>query len=82
MRYADGQIVRIGDQVELWAGNDGVVVCSLDTDEYTESYPRRDWEYLGKGVLVLSEQGGLMHYPEPNEEMRLRKRQTKFSAAS
>ena len=30
-----------------------------------------EWEQLGKGVLILSEKAGLIHYKEPESAMRL-----------
>lgn len=71
MRYPDGVEARIGDRVELWEGNVGVVVCSIDTNEYSASYPQEVWEQLGEGVLILSDKAGLIHYVEPESTMRL-----------
>ena len=71
MKYPDGQEVRLGDKVELWPGNDGEVVCSIDTNEYMEAYSEDHWASLGSGVLVLSEEAGLIHYIEPERTMRL-----------
>jgi hypothetical protein len=71
MRYPDGQVVRLGDKVRLWAGADGVVVCSLDTQEYSAEYPEAEWSYLKGGVLVRSDAAGLIHYLEPEPSFRL-----------
>jgi hypothetical protein len=71
MRYPDGQEARLGDRVQLWEHNEGTVVCSLDTNEYTSDYPRERWQYLGSGVLILSEAAGLIHYKEPEPTTKL-----------
>jgi len=71
MHYADGREVCLGDRVELWPGNEGAVVCSIDTKEYSSVYPKEQWEYLGNGVLVLSEKAGLVHYSRPEPTLRL-----------
>jgi hypothetical protein len=71
MQYPDGQEAHIGDRVELWAGNLGTVVCSIDAAEYQEDYPKEQWSYLGRGILVVSEQTGLIHYEAPECTMRL-----------
>ena len=71
MRYLDGQEVRLGDRVKLWSGCGGLVVCSIDTDEYTDAYPKGEWEYLKSGVLILTEKTGLVHYIEPDEDLEL-----------
>jgi hypothetical protein len=74
MKYSDNQVVQLGDEVELWDGCHGVVVCSIDDDEYSEAYPKTEWEYLKSGVLIETDKVGLIHYIEPDEDLRLRKR--------
>ena len=71
MKYPEGVEARIGDRLELWEGNVGVVVCSIDANEYSAAYPREVWAQLGEGVLILSEEAGLIHYKEPESTMRL-----------
>ncbi|HYV68154.1 MAG TPA: hypothetical protein VE964_18065 [Myxococcales bacterium] len=46
-------------------------MCSLDTHEYTDAYPRQEWGYLRKGVLIDSSQAGLIHYVEPEQTLEL-----------
>ena len=74
MRYPDGQIARRGDRVHLWNGVEGTVVCSLDTDEFSDEYPREQWAYLRSGVLIQSPQTGLIHYLEPEATFALLER--------
>lgn len=74
MKYPSGEDVRLGDRVSLWADADGVVVCSLDTSEYSTDYPEKQWSYLKSGVLVLSPQAGLIHYIEPESSLTLLER--------
>jgi hypothetical protein len=71
MRYLDGREVRLGDRVKLWEDAYGVVVCSIDTDEYTTDYPKEAWGYLGEGVLIPSDVAGLTHYTQPDEDLEL-----------
>jgi hypothetical protein len=71
MRYPNGQEARLGDRVALWPGNEGTVVCSIDTEEYSDAYLREEWSHLARGILIFSEQVGLIHYIEPEVEMRL-----------
>jgi len=40
MKYADGQEMRLGDRVRLGADDGGVVVCVIDTGEYSETHPQ------------------------------------------
>jgi hypothetical protein len=71
MRYSDGQQVKLRDRVKLGPDPDGVVVCIIDTGEYTERYPEKDWSYLKKGAVIEFPSFGLVHYEEiePNVEL-------------
>ena len=71
MNYMDGQKIRVGDTVKLWEGCSGVVVCSMDDDEYTPEYPREEWSYLKTGVMIDSDQAGLIHYPRLTDKLQL-----------
>ena len=78
MKYPDGQEVKLGDLVTLGSGEKGIVVCSIDTDEYNEAYPPTEWGYLGSGVLIEFPAYGLVHYKEPDPDLHL----VKHSSAS
>ena len=71
MKYPDGQDVRLGDRVKLGEDDGGVVVVSLDTDEYGDGYPSAQWEYLKRGVMIEFPRYGLIHYEEPEEDLEL-----------
>jgi len=71
MKYPDGQDVRLGDKAQLWAGTQGVVVCSLDTQEYSAAYSETEWGYLKSGVLILSDTAGLIHFVKPESTFQL-----------
>lgn len=71
VKYGDGQEVRLGDQVKLGNDSGGVVVCSIDTHEYTAEYPEAQWSHLKKGVMVKFPQFGLIHYEEPEPDLVL-----------
>ena len=74
MRYPDGEEARIGDRVRIGEKEHGIVVCSPDTEEYSDDYPRIEWQSLGKGVLVKFEQIGLVHYIDPEPGLVLLER--------
>ncbi|MEW5251567.1 hypothetical protein [Microbulbifer discodermiae] len=76
MRYVDGQEAILGDLVNL-ASNDGVVVCSIDRDEYTEGFTKEEWGYLEKGILINFQKLGLIHYTEPDKDLKLISRKVK-----
>jgi hypothetical protein len=71
MNYPDGKKVMVGDQVKLWEGCSGTVVCSIDDNEYTPEYRKADWSYLKNGVLISSDQAGLIHYIQPESSFEL-----------
>lgn len=71
MNYSTGQQAKIGDKVQLWDDCFGVVVCSIDDAEYCDEYPRDEWEYLQKGIIIKTEKRGLIHYPSEDGDLRL-----------
>ncbi|MDC0748549.1 hypothetical protein [Polyangium mundeleinium] len=71
MKYWDGQDVRLGDRVRLGDDDGGVVVCSLDTGEYSDEHPESAWGYLKRGVMILFPKYGLIHYEQPEEDLEL-----------
>ena len=71
MKYPDGQDVKLGDTVALQKDQQGVVVCSIDTGEYSDAYPPAQWNYLKNGVLIKFPSYGLIHYKEPDPDLRL-----------
>jgi hypothetical protein len=80
MKYPTGEDVLLGDRVSLWGGAEGLVVCSLDTNEYSTDYPAGEWSYLKSGVLILSPQAGLIHYIEPEPSLKLLQRASALQA--
>lgn len=74
MNYANGRQIAVGDRVKLWRGRRGVVVCSIDTGEYTKEYPEADWAYLKAGIMVKTDSGELFHYKAADEDFELIRR--------
>ena len=72
MKYPDGQEVRLGDRVKLGRNEQGIVVASIDTNEYNPEHPAAQWSYLKKGVMIeFSGTYGLIHYEEPDADLQL-----------
>lgn len=76
MKYADGAEIRQGDRVQLYGMQDGVVVLSVDTGEYSDEFPKEVWkDELKNGVLVKGDNGALVHLdgtdPDPNAVTRI-----------
>jgi len=81
VKYADGQEVRVGDRVRLGDDSDGVVVCSIDRDEYTTDHPKAQWAYLEAGVMIHFPKFGLIHFVESDENLVLVSRAMRESDA-
>lgn len=76
IKYQGGQESRLGDRIRIGGDSSGVVVCSIDTDEYTPEFPREQWSYLGAGVMIQFANYGLVHYTEPDEDLEFLGRAT------
>jgi len=70
VKYPSGEQARIGDRVTIGSWQ-GTVVCSIDDDEYSVDYPKEHWAYLRRGVMVLTNAAGLIHYEQPDHDMKL-----------
>jgi len=71
VNYLDGEEIKVGDKVKLWEDCYGVVVASIDGNEYDLEYPREEWQYLKSGVLIRTDKAGLIHYLEPENSLEL-----------
>lgn len=72
MRYTDGNEAMLGDTLAIDGKYRGVVVGVIEQGQYTEGFPAEQWHYLEKGILVDTDFGGLVHYPDAkNEELSL-----------
>lgn len=79
MKYWDGKEVMLGDRVRLGEDSGGVVVCSIDRNEYAKENPESSWGYLKKGVVIEFPKFGLIHYEEPEEDLELIERSKKIT---
>ena len=64
MRYRDGQDVLPGDFVSIDTKYRGTVVGCIDTAQYSPPHSHAQWSYLGTGIMVDTDFGGVVHYPE------------------
>jgi hypothetical protein len=63
MPDADGKVLRVGARI-ICDGMSGIVVCSIDTGEYSDKHPAAAWSYLAAGVMVDMKEIGLIHYTD------------------
>ena len=57
-------IFHVGDRVTDGGGMSGTVVCVIETGEFAADYNATEWAYLETGVMVMTEEAGLIHYPD------------------
>jgi hypothetical protein len=60
MKYEDGTDIEPGDVVQIDTQYRGRVIASMDTNEYLPG--EEGWAYLGAGIMVDTDFGGLVHY--------------------
>jgi hypothetical protein len=51
----------------------------MDTAQYLPGH--ENWSYLGRGVMIDTEIGGLIHYESPEPEMPLLERRSGWKPA-
>lgn len=56
----------VGDRTRI-DGMSGLVVALISQGKFAPGYPADAWAILVTGVLVLTEEAGLIHYPNPDE---------------
>ena len=71
MKYSDGQEVRLGDRVKLGEDDQGVVVCSIDTNEFSEKHPKGVETVFKRGVVIEFPKWGIIHYEEAEDDLYL-----------
>ncbi len=71
MKYPSGKEAQLGDVVRVGESDEGHVVCSIDSDEFSYRFPNTEWGYLRQGILVEFERFGLVHYRQPEHGMVL-----------
>jgi hypothetical protein len=64
MVYPDAVDVLIGDLVTIGSTGKGTVVACMYRDDYSSTHPRDHWGYLRTGVLIDTDFGGVVHYPD------------------
>ena len=66
MKYPDGTEARLGDRVRITNGDSGLIVASMDTNEFSSEYPAENYANLGTGILILTDKGALVRLEEPD----------------
>jgi hypothetical protein len=72
--FSKGKQIRLGDRVLVANHTTGTVVFSIDTGEYSREFPKADWEHLGRGIMVQTENAVLIYIAElsdPDEDIKI-----------
>jgi hypothetical protein len=67
----NGKPIRVGDDLRVGNWTVGLVVCSMDTGEFSPAYPKGVWEHLERGIMVETHHAGLIHYAENIDELEI-----------
>jgi len=59
--------MELGETVVDRGGLRGRVVANIDQDEFSAECPRGEWAYLVHGIIVMTDEAGLVHYDSPDE---------------
>jgi hypothetical protein len=59
--------MRLGEAVVDRGGLKGRVVANIDRDEFSAECPRCEWAYLTRGILVETDEAGLVYYENADE---------------
>jgi len=60
VKYMDGTDIAPGDIIQIATKYRGRVIASMDTEKYLPG--QEGWAYLGEGIMVDTDFGGLVHY--------------------
>lgn len=71
MRYTTGEAVHLGDAVTIAGDASGVVVGIVEGRKFRPDFVPEEWTYLQSGILVLSTELGLVHYPDDLSQLTL-----------
>lgn len=58
--------MQIGDPVVDKSGLKGRVVALIDQDQFSSDFPKDEWDYLKRGILVETEEIGLVYFESPD----------------
>ncbi len=56
------EALEIGDRIRI-QGVTGLVVALISEGKFTPDHPADKWAYLKTGMLVDTDDAGLIHYP-------------------
>lgn len=61
-QYVDGRRMAVGDTANIPGVGHGKIVAIIDEQEFSDRYPKSDWAYLERGILLEIIGMGLTYY--------------------
>ncbi len=77
MKYLTGEEIRAGDVITE-GERKGRVVFVLDTNDFLDGWDPVHWAYLGDGMMIDTDQAGLVFKPWIDEDLILVARSDKI----
>ncbi len=63
------EIAKVGDLFQLSDSCYGLVVASSFDEYYLDIYPKEIWENLDEGMMLMTNDIGLAHYPFDDDDL-------------
>jgi hypothetical protein len=57
----------VGKRVLMNDGITGVIFIDFDNQVFSGPYTKENWSYIKRGILIDSEEYGLIQYPDRND---------------
>lgn len=68
MKYSDGNIAELRDLIAIDIKYRGLVIAYIGKGEFLKEYVNHDFSVLDKGIIVFTDFGGLIYYPDDYRE--------------
>ncbi len=69
--YASGEQIELGDVVDMAGGlgKRATVVVLISSGLAAKGFKADEWAYLKSGFMLQTDDGSLLHYPEPDDDL-------------
>jgi hypothetical protein len=74
-RYKSGEEIHVGDRIR-YAGDPGTIVFVIDRNEYSATFPEKDWSHHGSGFMIQNPSYGLVMLNKADEDLEFLGRAT------
>lgn len=74
LRYSTGEVIKAGDNVKILDNLPGVIAFCKTNEEFSPDYPREEWNYVKAGIMIATEEKGLIHLEDHLHEVEFIRR--------